>query len=253
MRERDFAFDPRTRLTDQNHVGGARAALALAEAAGVDPSSRVLDLGSGLGGPARLLAARYGCRVLGIDLSAARHRDAIRLTRLVGLDDRVRFRRGDVRVFGPDLGRFHVVWGQGSWIHVPDRRAHLRRAAAVLTPGGRVAFEEAALVRAPRGRAERRRLRELGRLWSAELSDDVSWLVACERAGLRIERADDLTAAMHADLRRREADSPFGSPRLDREGWSADRERRAVSVARTLIEDGLLGHLRVIAARPAAP
>ena len=253
FRERDLAFDRRTRLTDQNHVGGALAVLALADAAGVRPRSRVLDLGSGLGGPGRLLAERYGCHVLGVDLSAARHRDAVRLTRLVGLDDRVRFRRGDIRDFRPDVGRFDVVWGQGSWIHVADPRSHLVRAAAVLRPRGRVAFEEAALVRPPRGPAERRRLRELCRLWGAMLSPPRSWLDACERAGLRVARADDLTAAMHADLRGRDATSPPGTVRSSAESASSDRERRAVHLARTLVEDGVLGHLRVIAERPGSP
>ena len=57
---------------DQDHYGGLQAVETLGRLGGIDRSSRVLDLCSGLGGPARFLASRFGCRVAGVDLTHSR-------------------------------------------------------------------------------------------------------------------------------------------------------------------------------------
>src|SRR3954447_17166753 len=54
---------------DEFHIGGLEATAALAERLGLAPGKRVLDIGCGIGGPARFFASRHGCRVLGIDLT----------------------------------------------------------------------------------------------------------------------------------------------------------------------------------------
>src|SRR5207248_4502198 len=53
---------------DQDHYGGLGAVDALARRAGLTPACRVLGIGAGLGGPARFLASRRGCRVVGVEL-----------------------------------------------------------------------------------------------------------------------------------------------------------------------------------------
>ena len=55
----------------------------------------MLDVCSGMGGPARYLAHRLGCRVTGLDITESRYQGALRLTPLVGLDDLVDFRLGN--------------------------------------------------------------------------------------------------------------------------------------------------------------
>src|ERR1700692_1660167 len=69
LRETDLAVDDATELTDQNHIGGVKFVKELACAAGINSETKVPDLGCGLGGSARVLAAEFGCRVHGIDLS----------------------------------------------------------------------------------------------------------------------------------------------------------------------------------------
>jgi ubiquinone/menaquinone biosynthesis C-methylase UbiE len=80
---------------DEFHIRGRKATLELARTMEIGAGSQVLDIGSGLGGPARTLAEAYGCRVTGIDLSAQFCEAARELSRWVGLSDRVAFSRGD--------------------------------------------------------------------------------------------------------------------------------------------------------------
>src|SRR5258708_30383910 len=80
---------------DQFHTRGILATADLAGAAGLVPSTRVLDLGCGIGGPARYLAATFGCMVTGVDLSPGFIEAANYLTARCGLSDRVTFQVGD--------------------------------------------------------------------------------------------------------------------------------------------------------------
>ena len=80
---------------DEFHIGGRAATLELARQMNLDNSARVLDIGSGLGGPARTLAEIYACHVTGIDLTSAFCEAATVLSTWVGLSDRVSFQQGD--------------------------------------------------------------------------------------------------------------------------------------------------------------
>ncbi len=80
---------------DQLHSGGRDATRVLANLAGLKPGMKVLDIGSGMGGPARTLAADFGCKVTGLDITDAFVMAAQMLTERVGLSDRVSFRVGN--------------------------------------------------------------------------------------------------------------------------------------------------------------
>jgi ubiquinone/menaquinone biosynthesis C-methylase UbiE len=80
---------------DEFHIRGRKATLELAEKMNLNADSNVLDIGSGLGGPARTLAETYGCRVTGIDLTQAFCDAAAAMSDWVGLGKRVSFRQGD--------------------------------------------------------------------------------------------------------------------------------------------------------------
>ena len=125
---------------DQFHLRGILATKELAGAASLEPSSRVLDLGCGIGGPARYLAATFGCRVTGVDLSPGFIDAATYLTARTGLSDRVTFQTGDaLHLPVEDDGVFDAVFLQHVAMNVEDRTALYAEVRRILTPGGRFA------------------------------------------------------------------------------------------------------------------
>lgn len=127
---------------DQDHYGGVAANDALAEAALIGRGARVADFCAGLGGTARYLAHRYGADVTGIELTPARAAGAQELTRLVGLDDKVRIVEGNVMDVPLDDNSMDAVVSQEALLHVPDKGRALGEAFRILVPGGRLAFTD---------------------------------------------------------------------------------------------------------------
>jgi sarcosine/dimethylglycine N-methyltransferase len=84
---------------DQFHTRGLAATAELAKAAGITADMSVLDVGSGVGGPARFLAATYGCRVTGVDLSEPMVDAARYLTERTGQSGQVSFQIASARIF----------------------------------------------------------------------------------------------------------------------------------------------------------
>ena len=127
---------------DQDHYGGVAATDALASLANVTAASHVLDIGSGMGGPARYLARQYGCRVSGLDLTESRVLGARRLTDLAGLSERIDFNRGNALDMPFEAASFDAVVSQETFLHVPDKATLLSECARVLKPAGRIAFTD---------------------------------------------------------------------------------------------------------------
>jgi sarcosine/dimethylglycine N-methyltransferase len=127
---------------DQDHFGGLEAVDVLARKAGIGSDTRVLDVCSGLGGPARYLAFHYGCRATGLDITESRHEAALRLTRLVGLERRVDFHLGNALAMPFADASFDVVLGQEAFAHVPDKPRLIAQCARVVRPGGVIAFTD---------------------------------------------------------------------------------------------------------------
>ena len=120
---------------DQFHVRGVLATAELATAAGIEPSTRVLDLGCGIGGPARYFAATFGCKVTGVDLSPAFIDAALYLTARSELSDRVSFQVGDALHLPFEDASFDALFLQHVAMNIEDRPALYAEAARVLTPG----------------------------------------------------------------------------------------------------------------------
>jgi len=127
---------------DEFHGGQRQATVRLADLLGLDGSERVLDVGSGIGGPSRFLASRYGCQVTGIDLTAEFCRVAEMLTRLTGLTGRVAYRQGNALDLPFEDMSFDVVWSQNASMNIADRDRLYAEMCRVLKRGGRLALQE---------------------------------------------------------------------------------------------------------------
>lgn len=127
---------------DMIHMGGVAATDALASLAGVAAGHRVLDVGCGVGGPARRLASRFGARVWGVELSEVLCEAASKLTELVGLAQQVRFAHGSgLALPFPDT-EFDVVIMQHVAMQVSEKDQLFTELARVVRPGGGLALHE---------------------------------------------------------------------------------------------------------------
>jgi ubiquinone/menaquinone biosynthesis C-methylase UbiE len=129
---------------DEFHGGQRPATVRLAELVGFTGTERVLDVGSGLGGPSRYLAWHYGCRVSGVDLTAEFVRVAEMLTQRTGLVDKVDYRQGSALDLPFKEQSFDVVWSQNAAMNIADRERLYREMRRVLRRGGKLALQEVA-------------------------------------------------------------------------------------------------------------
>ncbi len=127
---------------DQFHSGGLTGTKELASLAGISEGMKVLDVGSGIGGPARILGGDYGCDVTGIDLTQEFCLAAEMLTARVGLDEKVRFHCGSALDMPFEDGSFDLVWMQNSSMNIPDKEELYSEVRRVLRPGGKLATQD---------------------------------------------------------------------------------------------------------------
>src|SRR3954469_21236205 len=127
---------------DQDHYGGTAATDRLIGEAAVRAEDVVLDVCSGIGGPARYLAWKTGCDVTGLDLTASRVEGATELTRVAGLSASVRFVHGNALAMPFEDASFTLAIAQESFAHIPDKPRLLTECARVLRPAGRLVFSD---------------------------------------------------------------------------------------------------------------
>jgi MPBQ/MSBQ methyltransferase len=175
---------------DQFHTRGLAATHDLIAFAAIKAGSRVLDVGSGLGGPARLAAAERDCHVTGIDLTKEFCEVATLLSKLTGLEHATEFRHGDATALPFADGEFDLAFTIQIQMNIADKPRFYGEVFRALKPGGRFAFQD--ILAGPGGEIH------LPVPWAA--SRETSFLVPVEelrellrQAGFRLEVLEDIS------------------------------------------------------------
>src|SRR5260370_41507710 len=121
---------------DEFHVGGLEATQELAKGMELRAGLRLLDVGSGLGGPARYFAAKHGCRVTGIDLTEEFVRVADNLTKRTKLDGLVEFLQGSALELPFERDTFDRAYMIHVGMNIADKAGIFREVRRVLKPEG---------------------------------------------------------------------------------------------------------------------
>lgn len=132
---------------DQFHTRGIGATLDLIEFAELRTLAagrhlRAIDVGSGLGGPARVLATGLGADVSGVDLVPEFCEVAGELSRRCGLEGVTRFQVGSALELPADDGAFDLAWTFQVQMNIADKARFYGEIARVLRPGGRLCFQD---------------------------------------------------------------------------------------------------------------
>lgn len=234
-------------LGDAYHPGGRRLTRRLADHLHLQPNGRVVDVASGPGATAQLLALEYGVEVDGVDLAESIVHQARRRVDDAGLSDRVRFHVGEAEHLPLHDGSADAAISECAFCTFPDKPSAAAEFARVLRPGGRLGLAD--VVTSPAGLPQ-------------ELSTAAAW-VACiadarppeyyhtvlADAGLRTlttERCDDALLHMIDDIESRirlvQIVRSFATLGVD-----VERVQCYARLARQAVTDGLLGYSLIVA------
>lgn len=154
------------KAVDEFHIGGPAATERLLERLAIAPGMRVLDIGAGIGGPARTIALRFGAAVIGVDLTPAFVEAATALTAMCGMADKVRFEIASATALPFDASAFDVATLLHVGMNIPDKTGVFAEAARVLRAGGTFAVYD------------------VMRLGEGELSFPVPWAETADLSAL---------------------------------------------------------------------
>jgi ubiquinone/menaquinone biosynthesis C-methylase UbiE len=127
---------------DHFHARGFVATVKLADRLTIQPGQHIIDIGCGLGGPARYLAKRFQCKVSGVDLTFPFVETANKLTRLLRMEDQVVVSHGDGNELPYPDTTFDGAISQHVTMNVSDRGRYFAEAYRVLKPGAFFAVTE---------------------------------------------------------------------------------------------------------------
>ncbi len=194
---------------DHFHGRGLVATAELLALLAPAPGEQVLDIGCGIGGPARWIAARAGCHVTGVDLTAEFCEAAVALNAAAGMAERVRILHGSATDLPLPDAAFDRAYSQNVAMNIADKPRFYAEARRVLRPGGVLALSN--LASGPAGPPR------YPLPWAAVA--ETSFLVTpeatragLEAAGFEILAFHDVTVAVHAFNAAMRARTKAGAP-----------------------------------------
>ena len=225
---------------DQFHTRGLAATAELGKLAEISADTSVLDVGSGVGGPARFLAATHGCRVTGVDLSEPFVDAARYLTERTGQGGQVSFQTASALELPFDDSHFDVVLLQHVAMNISDRTGLYREIRRVLKAGGRFATFDVVL----NGGSPHYPLPWARTPATSFLLTAAATREAIEPAGFRTWAWQDDTEAAKAWIAQMRESRPPPSPNLG-VVMGPDFAQLAANLGRNLLE-GRLGILTAV-------
>lgn len=177
-----FDFQAEVGLTKQ--LGGLKTTEELIELCHIDKDKYVLDVGCGVGVTPCYLARKYGCSVVGVDISERMIDRSNERARREGVEDNVEFRVADVQnpPFKDDL--FDVVIGESVIAFSEDKRRVVNECVRVIKPGGYIGLNESTWIKSPPpSELVEWASQDLG--GNAEILTSDGWVRLLEGAGLR--------------------------------------------------------------------
>jgi SAM-dependent methyltransferase len=239
-------------LGDSFHPGGDALTERLGRLLELTPMSRVLDAASGMGSSALLIAQRFGCSVLGVDLSAQNVGRATAEVDRLGLEGRVEFRTGDAEHLPVDTASMDAVICECAFCTFPDKAQAALEFARVLRAGGRLGLSDVTRMPGPAG--------ELDDLmaWVACLADARPGAAYAELfsgagfADVMIESHDDVLVEMIRGIGAKlfAAEVLTGLKTIDLAGFDLTEAKRLTSQALAAAQQRRLGYAIVYATKP---
>jgi ubiquinone/menaquinone biosynthesis C-methylase UbiE len=230
---------------DEFHLGWRPATVAFGKALAFPAGARVLDIGAGIGGPARYLAETFGVTVVGIDLTPEFVALANALTQRVGLSGRASFRDGNALALPFADASFDGAYTIHVAMNIADKAKLTREARRVLKPGAVFGIYD--VMRAGAGDLPY----PLPWAQTAETSfveAPAAYRQWLEEAGFTIvserDRAAEAREIVSANRERleREGEAALGTHTLTGPGW----KERSANVGKAL-QQGLIAPVEIIA------
>lgn len=243
-------LDPEKLSTlDQLHYHGTETVDLALQTLGIRAGQRVMDIGSGFGGPARWIAHRSGARVSAVELQKDLHETAVDLTARCGLSRAVTHILGDIQETPLEAEAYDAAVSWLALYHIPNRRLLFPKIAKALKPGAML-FVEDLYERAPVREDEREALDVM--LFARTLCSRAAYEVELEEAGFETIDFQDQTEDWAAFTAERL--SAFGEAKTQKTALYGEQTVLALetfyaTIAR-LLRGGRLGGVRLTAVKP---